>query len=450
MLDRLRRRTGRGSERGEGLVGRAHDALSEIRWGTPGAPRGSAALRRRRAVAAGGALAVVLLLVVGLTRLLGGGPDRDVHERAQLEAVAPGSSKRDPEAAVRVSPAVRRAAGSMSLPRQVAQLFVVDMAGRYPRDPFFGELRRRGWGGVVLGRANFVDQGQFTALTGELRVVAGRSGAALPLVAVNQSGGAASALADLPPRAQPSIGRSRRPALAASQALAAARALRRLGVNMNLAPVADVGTAAGPVQSQVFGDDPTLVSRMVRAAVDGYRRGRVVSAVGHFPGIGAASGDPAETDATVALSLPDLRRRDLLPFAAVARRVPVIVVTSAVYAAFDGVTPAVMLPEVIGVLLRGQLGFGGAVMTDDLNSAAPVVGVSLGETAVGAMLSGADLLYVSGGSREHDSAYRVVLAAVRSGRISRERLRLSVLRVLALKQRYGLLAARRSSRPPRR
>lgn len=389
---------------------------------------------------------LLLLLVAGVA--LFSDSQTEVRERRQLEAVAPGSSSRDPEEVVPAPRAARRAADRMSLPRQVAQLFVVDMTGQYPRDPFFGQLRRRGWGAVVLGQANFVDQGQFTDLTGELRVVARQSGPALPLIVVNQSGGPASALEGLPPRAQPLIGDTGRPALAGSQARAAGRALRELGVNANLAPVADVGSAAGPVQNQVYSDDPVLVARMVRAAVDGYRRTRVVSVVGHFPGIGAASADPATANATVGLSLPELRRRDLRPFAAVARRAPVVLVSNAVYAAWDGVTPAVLLPEAIGRLLRGDLGFRGVVMTDDLNSAAPVLGETLGETSVAAVTAGADMLYVSGG--DHERAYHAVLRAVGSGRISRERLRLSVLRVLALKQGYGLLPRPRAARRARR
>ena len=68
---------------------------------------------------------------------------------------------------------------------------------------------------------------------------------------------------------------------------------------MTLAPVADVGVAAGPVEDQVFADDARVVTRLTAAAVDGYRRGRVAAAVGHFPGEGSASADPDVANATV-------------------------------------------------------------------------------------------------------------------------------------------------------
>jgi beta-N-acetylhexosaminidase len=291
-------------------------------------------------------------------------------------------------------------------------------------------------------------------LTGEISVVARRAQHLAPLVAAQQAGGPASAFPDVPPRAQPLAGDSGGPARARADARAAARGLRRLGVRMTLAPVADVGVAAGPVEDQVFADDARVVTRLTAAAVDGYRRGRVIAAVGHFPGEGSASADPDVANATVGFSLPEMRRRDLRPFAAVARRAPVIRMSNAVYAAWDGVTPATALPDAIGRLLRGELHYRGVVMTPDLTSTAPVLGVGVGTAAVKALEAGADVLYVSGGPAAQDTAYRAVLSAVRKGRISRERLRLSLQRVLALKRRYGLPVAvgRRAARgtPARR
>lgn len=409
--------------------------------GTPG--RAAGALRRWPALGAG-AVVAVLALVALLVALTGDDAQLTTRDRAQLEAAAPGT----PADRFPAPPAVRRAAAGLDLRRQVAQLFAVDRIGTEPGDDFLAEQRRRGWGTVVLGPANYVDQDQFAALTGELAGVAREAGPVLPLTAINQSGGPSSALADLPPRAQPLIGQSGRAALAGSQARAAAAALTDLGINMNLAPVADVGTPVGPLQAQVFGDNPEVVTRMVRSAVAGYRRGGVVSAVSSFPGIGAASADPATATATVGLSLEELRRRDLRPFAAVARRVPVVVVSNAVYAAYDGITPAVLLPGVVGQLLRSQLGFRGVVMTPDLNATAPIAGKTIEATTVDALLAGADILYVAGDGSAHERAYQAVLRAVRRGQISRQRLQVSVLRILTLKQRYGLLL--RPKRAPRR
>jgi beta-N-acetylhexosaminidase len=329
----------------------------------------------------------------------------------------------------------------MSLQRQVAQLFAVGFNGKSLQDRFFSRLRRRDWGAVVLGRGTYSGPGQLAELAGELGVVARQSRHVAPLVAAAQFGGPASAFPDLPPAPPPVVGRSGKLDDARREARDAAAQLKEMKVNMTIAPGADVGSPAGPIEDRVYGDDPALVTRLVRASVETYRRQRMIAAVGHFPGQGAASDDPDQATASVGLSLHDLRRRDLLPFAAVAHTAPVIIVSNAVYAAYDGATPAVLLPEVIRGLLRHGQRFRGVVMADDLLATAPVAGESVGAVAVGSLRAGSDLLYVSD-ERQAEHAYDAVLTAVTKKRLSRARVRQSVLRVLALKRRYGVLRAR--------
>jgi beta-N-acetylhexosaminidase len=375
--------------------------------------------------------AVLALLVLGSAAaavLVGESQNQKpltAHERAARAAAAP----------------VRRAAAGMSLPVAVAQVFIVGTDAQSPRDPFFTELRGRGWGAVVVGPGKVVDSGQARNLAGEIGLISRQAKFIAPLVAAEQSGGAASTFPDLPPRAQPLSGDLGRPAAARSTARAAALALRDLGFHMTLAPVADVGATVGPLQDRVFSDDPALVARLSAASVEGWRSGGVIPAVGHFPGQGAASEDPDTANATVGLSLADLRGRDLRPFAAVVRRAPVIQLSNAVYAAYDGVTPATVLPDVMR-LLRGDLRYRGVVMTADLAATAPVMGAGVGTAAFQALRAGADLLYISGGPAEQEAAYRAVLRAVRTNRISRDRLMQSVRRVLALKRSAGLLPRR--------
>jgi beta-N-acetylhexosaminidase len=410
--------------------------------------------RRRapRRLLAAAAMALALGAGVATALLVGAGGDEkplSARERAQLEAVAPGSSAQGRRASLAVPAAVRRVAAALPLPRAVAQLFAVGTTAQLPGDPFFGRLRERDWGVVVLAPGNTMDAGQATALTGEIGVVARDARHMEPLVAAEQPGGPSSTFPGLPPGAQPLHGERSTPAVVHRDARDGARALRGLGVRMTLAPVADVGVEAGPLQDRVFSDDPGIVTRLTSAAVDGWRAGGVVPAVGHFPGQGAASQDPDVANATVGLSLPELRRRDLLPFAAVARRAPVVMLSNAVYVAWDGVTPATVLPEAVR-LLRGGLRYKGVVMTADLSATAPVLGAGVGSAAVQALEAGADLLYVSGSTDRQEAAYQAVLRAVRKGRISRERLRLSLQRVLALKLASGLPIVQAAPAPKRK
>ena len=88
---------------------------------------------------------------------------------------------------------------------------------------------------------------------------------------------------------------------------------------MVLAPDADIAFAGGPWEGLAFSDDPATAAAMVAAAVLGWKAGRVAPVPGHFPGEGAASGDPALEAATVGISLDELKARDLQPFAAIAK-----------------------------------------------------------------------------------------------------------------------------------
>jgi beta-N-acetylhexosaminidase len=387
-------------------------------------PPAPAVIRRRRLTAVA---VVVGVLVVGgaIGVLTGGGAGTKVP--AGLGPIAGGAPGSAPRTLV-------RKAARLPIERQVEQLFVVGLDGRSAGDPAFATLRAHAWGGIVLDRRNWASRRQISALAAGARAAARGAGRGAPLVVAAQDGGSATAFPGLPPRAQPTVAT---PHAAASEAAAAAAALRSLHVNMTLAPLADVGAEGTPFQDRVFSPDATQVASLTRTSLNAYLAAGIVPAVGHFPGQGSASQDPDRGTATVGLSLEDLRGRDLVPFRAIAARAPVIVVSNAVYAAYDGVTPAALVPDVVDGLLRGELGFRGVAMTDDLASAAPVLGQSSGEVAVDALRAGADLLYLSGAPGEQERAAQAVLAAVRDGRLSRDRLQQALLRVLALKARFA-------------
>jgi len=334
-------------------------------------------------------------------------------------------------------------ASRLTGPDLVAQLFLVGVRGQDADAAVKRRLRSRLWGGVALGRANFSSPRQLTALTAEIDRNVRVAGPVGPLIAARQLGGEGSAFAGLPPVAPIAQAAAGRPVVARTQARRAGRALRAAGVNTTLAPNADVATAGGPSDERSFGEDPRRVAAFVTAALQGYREAGTVAVPGPFPGAGAASQDPGLGPASVGLSLPELRERDLVPFVAAARVAPAIQVSNAVYAAYDGATPAALLPAIAGGLLRRELRFGGVIVTDDLVATAEIAGLDPGRAALAALHAGADLLYVPGGPREQEAAYAAVLRAYQQGRLATARLRASATRVLALKRAYRLLG------PPR-
>jgi beta-N-acetylhexosaminidase len=384
-------------------------------------------------------LVVVGLAVWGLVSAVDGGS----HRRSA--AVASGPAARHRRSLLDVlAPDLQQGTGgtlsgahvALPLGRAIAQLFMVGFAGTDAHAPFLGRLRARDWGAIVLDGGNFTDAGQLRGLVAALQRTAAAAGHTPPLLAVRQEGGDQSALPGLPPAPEPDQGGT--PASVGGQALAAGHALRGLGLNMNLAPDADLGYQGGVGAGRDFSADAVSVARLSRAAVAGYRREGVVAVLGHFPGEGSASQDPLAGTATVGLSLAELQARDLQPFAAAAATTSAMQVSDALFAAIDPAIPATLSPAVYA-LLRGKLRYTGVVVSGDLVAAASDTGMSVGAAAVAALRAGADLLYVPGGAADQEQAYAAVLQGVRGGQIQPALLAEAAARVLALKRAYGLL-----------
>jgi beta-N-acetylhexosaminidase len=217
------------------------------------------------------------------------------------------------------------------------------------------------------------------------------------------------------------------------------RSLVDVGINVDLAPVADVNTvgSGGVIGSRSFSSAPAVVSRLVSAQVCGYHEGGVAAAAKHFPGHGSTSTDSHLRTATIQASPPRWRSSDLPPFAAaVDSDVDLIMVGHLALPAIDpSGRPATISRLLTQQLLRQRLGFEGVIITDALNMGGITSWGSSRSIAVQAIQSGVDLLLMPPQPRE---AAVAIVQAVRDGRISESRLNASVERVLRLKQELGL------------
>ncbi len=396
---------------------------------------------RRLAVLAGLVVVVVAIVIVAF---LGSGSSRPHYvpvgpggQASTLAPTKPGSLP-GPAAAggFRPAPAAAALAAQLPLTRQVAQLFLVSVDGTSTKAAT--ALGPADWGGVVLDSSNFSTDRGVGQLIAALRAGASQSGHEPMLIAATQEGGAQTAIPDLPPQSEAQIGTNGTPATAQSQAVEAAQRLRALGVNMTLAPLADVDIPQGALTGRLFSTDPRAVSQFTAAALNGYLSQGMISAIGHFPGSGGASADPDQMTATVGGSLTALEDNDLIPFAAVARRAPVIVMSNAAYVAFDGVTPAGLLPGAVR-LLRHDYGFDGVVMSDDLDATLQPTAQTPAQVALAALEAGDDLLYITGPPSEHEAAYQGILRAAETQPAVRAAVRTALLRDLTLKARFGVL-----------
>lgn len=315
-----------------------------------------------------------------------------------------------------------------------AGLFLVGFRGTLRDTPFLERLAAIPYGGLLLTEDNYDQPQQLSGLTSKLQEVAREADHPAPLIAAQQEGGNFNAFGNLAPDGQVDVGEGGRAVIAGS-AKTTAEQLKALGVGVNLAPNADVAVAGGPGQGRAFADSPAKVSTAVRATVREYNEAGVAAAVGPFPGTGAASQDPNAGPAPVGLSLEDLREGDLKPFEAVASgrdRAPAMQMSNAIYVAFDGVTPATLLPEAVKEL-RDRLDFDGAILSADLVATTATAGGTVGEAAVKALKAGVDMLVIPGGRAQQDQAFRAVVAAVRSGAVSTARVRDALERIAALR-----------------
>jgi beta-N-acetylhexosaminidase len=333
----------------------------------------------------------------------------------------------------------RSALAGMSVEDMVGQMFVVSVGGTEPEYYIEKMVRERNIGGVILFGYNMKSKGQTQSLARQLQKLSMRTEPTVPLfVAVDQEGGSvASAPWVAPEPAAAEVGRRGDPDEARKIAARMGRQLLRGGINTDFAPVVDTGFGAA-IGDRSYGEDPELVAKMGAAAVEGFEEAGMVSAAKHFPNHGPATSDSHVSLPVIRHDARKLKTHDLPPFeAAIDAGVPMIMVGHLVYPAIDPGRPASFSGDAIS-MLRGDLGFDGVVVTDDLAMAGATGGGSVADAAVEAVGAGADLLIVSSAPQEQADAYDAVVEAVRSGTIPRSRIEESVGRLLEVKETYDL------------
>jgi len=219
---------------------------------------------------------------------------------------------------------------------------------------------------------------------------------------------------------------------------------RAVGVHLVFAPVADVNNnAANPIiNTRSFGEDPAAVAALVAAEVHGLQDNGMLATAKHFPGHGDTESDSHVGLPVVGVPWARLDSVELTPFrAAVRSGVAAIMSAHIALPGIDSgkVRPATVTPSLLTGVLRDSLGFEGLVVTDALDMGAIINAYGAGESAVLALLAGADLLLQPSNPA---AAIDAVVAAVESGRVSRARLDQSVRRILEMKRRAGLFEGR--------
>jgi len=227
--------------------------------------------------------------------------------------------------------------------------------------------------GYILFKRNIADRAQLRALTDDLRDLCGRDDLAIlidqeggrvsrmqpPEWPAFPPGGAFNALYDVAPMSAIEAARANAEAIALT--------LSEVGITVDCLPLLDVRvpethTAIG---DRAFGNEPLRVASLGRAVIDGLRAGGVVGIVKHMPGQGRALVDSHHELPAVSASA-DALAQDLAPFAAL-KNAPMGMTAHVVFEAWDAERCATMSPTVIQDVIRGQIGFTGLLMSDDLD-----------------------------------------------------------------------------------
>jgi len=325
----------------------------------------------------------------------------------------------------------------------VGQLIAVS----FPGNTVTPELRRLivdyKVGAVLLFRRNFANAADLARLTGQLEAL-GREARlpAPPLVTLDQEGGRVLRVTDGVAPLPAALALAGGGAEAVRQATAAtADGLRRLGIGLNLAPVADVRTNPDDavIGDRAFGGDPDQVAVMVAAAVSGLHQSGIGATLKHFPGLGGAAGDPHAAMPTEWRTVEEWASTLALGFAAgIAAGADAVMTTAEYVPGLDPTwTPALFSRPVVTGLLRERLGFQGVIVSDALDMAGITAAYALPQAAVAAVAAGNDLLLLGAGNSDAaEAAIAAIREAVAAGIIPADQIEESAARIVALRSRW--------------
>ena len=404
---------------------------------------------------------VLLAALVGAGSLAGcslipGSSSAGSSSSAKPKAPEPAASSAAPSPTAAASPAPSATAtatatdgalAGWSLEEKVGQLMMVGVDAQAPKQSSNEAVDTHHVGNIfIAGRTTAGSQATQKVISSfTSKVGPGTTHATPMLVATDQEGGevqvlAGSGFSDIPS----ALDQSTQPR---DQLVASARTwgkeLADVGVNMNLAPVADLVDIARPASNEPigrwgreYGHDAATVSSQAGAFAEGMQASKVIPTYKHFPGLGRVK---ANTDTSAGVVDSTTTRSadtavSVIFGAAIAAGAPVIMVSSATYSLIDPSAPAVFSSTIVTDMLRREMGFSGVVITDDVSAAVQVQDVSAGDRAVRAIRAGCDIVLASADPTVAADMVKALIATARSDPAFAARVDESATRVLNLKK----------------
>jgi beta-N-acetylhexosaminidase len=333
--------------------------------------------------------------------------------------------------------AVANAVTIPTIAQLIGQKLIVRMDGTTPSASLLGRIRRGEVGGVILFGANITTADALVTLTRQLHAAASAGRQPRFLIAVDQEGGAVKRIPWAPPTlSPPQMGALASTSVARRQGALTAQALNALGIDVDLAPVADVPVSTASFlyrQQRTWSFSASRTEWLSWSFADGLRQGGVIPAMKHFPGLGFATLNTDTHVVTIRRSITELMP-GLLPYKlTIPFGIPLVMLSNATYTAWDPGNAAGWSSTITTTLLRTKLGFRGVTMTDSLDGTAAARGVTTASLALRAARAGTDVLLLTGSESSSARVFDALVRAAQSGQISPTGLRASWTRILALK-----------------
>lgn len=322
---------------------------------------------------------------------------------------------------------------SMSQTEKLGQMVMIGIQGTKVDDDSLYMLNQYHMGGVILFDRNMESPEQVKQLTSDLQ---SQSNEKVPLfIGIDEEGGDVVRMAEklTPPPSQKEIGATGDIEQAKTWAIKTAKSLKDMGINVNFAPVADVGSN----DKRSYSTDANTVIDFVRAATKGYQQENIIYSLKHFPGIGKGRVDSHVDSSSIDVTKEILMAEDIIPFKTIIdENEPndyFILVSHLKYPALDEEYPASLSSKIMTDLLRYELGYKGIIITDDMEMGAVANHNDFRSIGVKAVKAGADIVLVCHEYEHQQEVYLGLLDAVNSGEISQERIDESVKRIIKVK-----------------
>lgn len=366
---------------------------------------------------------VIILAILGINnRNIFNGDEQVIQDKQQIK-----------QENLTIDEKVDKTVESMSQTEKLGQMVMIGIQGTKVDDDSLYMLHQFHMGGVILFDRNMDSPEQVKQLTSDLQA---QSNEKVPLfIGIDEEGGDVVRMAEklTPPPSQKEIGATGDIEQAKTWAIKTAKSLKDMGINVNFAPVADVGSN----DKRSYSTDTNTVIDFVRAATKGYQQENIIYSLKHFPGIGKGRVDSHVDSSSIDVAKEVLMTEDIIPFKTIIDENDpneyFILVSHLKYPALDEEYPASLSSKIMTDLLRNELGYKGIIITDDMEMGAVANHNDFRSIGVKAVKAGVDIVLVCHEYEHQQEVYLGLLDAVNSGEISQERIDESVKRIIKVK-----------------